>query len=92
MLVSDKATNISRFTIIFFVSLSFIICCVLVLYEIGVPMPTPLNYITHRRVVLYSSNVWITTPERNFGSNQVVFGGIMLPVSAMSISCFIDTG
>ncbi len=32
------------------------------------------------------SNEWITTPERSFGSNHVVLGGIMLPVSAMSIS------
>ena len=39
----------------------------------------------------YASS-WITSPERNFGSNQVVLGGIMLPLSAMSISCFIDTG
>lgn len=37
-------------------------------------------------------NLWIINPERSFGSNQVVFGGMMLPVSAMSISCFIDTG
>lgn len=38
------------------------------------------------------SNLWITSPERSFGSNQVVFGGMMLPVSAISINCFIDTG
>lgn len=40
----------------------------------------------------YSANEWITTPERSLGSNHVVFGGMMLPVSAMSISCFIETG
>jgi ABC-type phosphate transport system permease subunit len=38
------------------------------------------------------SNLCIANPERNFGSNQVVFGGIMLPVSAIFISCFIETG
>ncbi len=32
------------------------------------------------------------SPLRSLGSNQVVLGGIMLPVSAMSISCFIETG
>lgn len=40
---------------------------------------------------LYISS-WITRPERSLGSNHVVLGGMMLPVSAMSISCFIDTG
>lgn len=38
------------------------------------------------------SNEWITTPERSLGSNHVVLGGMILPESAMSISCFIDTG
>ena len=38
------------------------------------------------------SNEWITTPERSFGSNHVVFGGIILPVSAMLISWRIETG
>src|ERR1041385_2744059 len=32
-----------------------------------------------------------TNPLLSFGSNQVVLGGIMLPVSAISISCFIVT-
>lgn len=40
----------------------------------------------------YSSKEWITTPERSFGSNHVVFGGMMLPVSAMLMSCCIETG
>ena len=31
-------------------------------------------------------------PERSFGSNQVALGGIILPLSAISIICFIDTG
>ena len=39
-----------------------------------------------------SSKEWITTPERSLGSNHVVLGGMMLLVSAMSISCFIETG
>ena len=38
------------------------------------------------------SSLWITRPERSLGSNHVVLGGMMLPVSAMSMSCFIDTG
>lgn len=40
----------------------------------------------------FSSNEWITTPDRSLGSNHVVFGGMMLPVSAMLISCCIETG
>ena len=48
------------------------------------------------RKVIYSAahhaNEWITTPERSFGSNHVVFGGMMLPVSAMLMSCCIETG
>ena len=40
----------------------------------------------------FSSNECITTPERSLGSNHVVFGGMMLPVSAMLISCCIETG
>ena len=39
----------------------------------------------------YSSE-WMTTPERNFGSNQVALGGMMLPVSAMRITCSMETG
>ena len=31
-------------------------------------------------------------PERSFGSNHVALGGMMLPESAIEISCFIDTG
>ena len=38
------------------------------------------------------TSLWMTSPERSLGSNQVVLGGMMLPVSAMSMSCFIDTG
>lgn len=40
----------------------------------------------------YSSKEWITTPERSFGSNHVVLGGMILPVSAMLMSCCIETG
>lgn len=39
-----------------------------------------------------SSSLWITRPERSFGSNHVVFGGIIAPVSAMFISCSMLTG
>lgn len=42
--------------------------------------------------IRHYSSLWMTSPERSFGSNQVVLGGMMLPVSAMSISCFIVTG
>ena len=38
------------------------------------------------------SKLWITKPERSLGSNQVVLGGMILPVSAISINCFIVTG
>lgn len=38
------------------------------------------------------SSLCMTSPERSFGSNKVVFGGMILPESAISISCFIDTG
>ena len=41
--------------------------------------------------VRYAS-VWMARPERSFGSNQVVFGGMMLPLSAMFISCSMETG
>ena len=33
----------------------------------------------------------MASPLRSLGSNQVVFGGMMLPVSAMVISCFMVT-
>ena len=36
--------------------------------------------------------MWMTSPERSLGSNQVVFGGMIFPESAMLISCCIDTG
>ncbi len=39
-----------------------------------------------------SAKEWMTTPERSLGSNHVVFGGMMLPVSAMLMSCCIETG
>ena len=35
---------------------------------------------------------WMTMPVRSFGSNQVALGGMMLPVSAMRITCSIVTG
>ena len=34
----------------------------------------------------------ITSPERSFGSNHVAFGGMIFPLSAMSIICCIETG
>lgn len=37
-------------------------------------------------------SLWIASPLRSLGSNQVVFGGMIFPESAMSTSCFIDTG
>ena len=33
----------------------------------------------------FYDNLCITKPLRNFGSNHVVFGGIIFPVSAISI-------
>ena len=47
---------------------------------------------TVRTVSRYQPSRWMARPERSFGSNQVVFGGMMLPLSAMSISCFMETG
>lgn len=38
------------------------------------------------------SSRWIVSPLLSFGSNHVVLGGIILPESAMSTSCFIETG
>lgn len=60
----------------------------------GQAVPRGLNDLPapDRRGGGYSSNEWITTPERSFGSNHVVFGGMMLPVSAMLMSCCIETG
>ncbi len=43
-----------------------------------------LSYV--RGVKGFQISSWITRPERSFGSNQVVLGGMMLPVSAMSIN------
>ncbi len=34
----------------------------------------------------------MASPLRSLGSNHVVFGGMMLPESAMSTNCFIETG
>ena len=39
----------------------------------------------------YSSSC-TTRPERSLGSNHVVFGGMMLPESAILINCCIETG
>ena len=41
---------------------------------------------------LYYDSLWITKPLRNLGSNHVALGGMMLPLSAMSMICCIDTG
>jgi len=38
------------------------------------------------------SSVRTTTPERSFGSNQVLFGGMISPASAMAMSWATDTG
>ena len=43
-------------------------------------------------LIYHHDNLCTTSPERSFGSNHVAFGGIILPLSAMSIICFIDTG
>ena len=37
-------------------------------------------------------NLWMTRPLRSFGSNQVAFGGMILPLSAMSMICCMLTG
>jgi hypothetical protein len=45
----------------------------------------------HPATSIYSSKC-TTSPLLSLGSNHVVFGGMMFPESAMSISCFIETG
>ena len=49
-------------------------------------------YGLHYLLFLNQANLCIIKPERSFGSNQVALGGIILPVSAIVISCFIETG
>ncbi len=53
---------------------------------------SPLIRTADLRRADYSSNECITTPERSLGSNQVVFGGMILPVSAMWMSWDMETG
>ena len=57
----------------------------IILRKKGVRLFAVRHLVCGRFTTCYS-NEWITTPERSFGSNHVVLGGIMLPVSAMSIS------
>ena len=57
-----------------------------------VPGRAPLGKDGEGKTERYSSKLWMTTPERSLGSNQVVLGGMMLPVSAMSMSCCMETG
>ncbi len=40
----------------------------------------------------HQSSVWTTRPERSFGSNQVDFGGMIPPASAISITVPTPTG
>ena len=42
-------------------------------------------------IFCYSSSC-TTNPDLSLGSNHVVLGGMMLPESAMSINCFMETG
>lgn len=44
-----------------------------------------------KKVRAYTS-LWMARPERSFGSNQVVLGGMMFPESEMFMSCSIETG
>src|SRR6266498_4031474 len=39
----------------------------------------------HESCVTYHSSMWQNIPSRSFGSNQVLFGGIMPPASAIAI-------
>ena len=39
-----------------------------------------------RTVATRRQNVWMKSPERSLGSNQVLFGGMIWPASAISIS------
>jgi len=62
------------------------------------PAATPATRVLRRRPRYYTrtrrsyAREWMARPLRSFGSNQVVFGGMMLPVSAMRMSWSMDTG
>lgn len=47
--------------------------------------------VEYKEASAYSMS-WMTMPVRSLGSNQVALGGMMLPVSAMRITCSIVTG
>ena len=55
------------------------------------PLMATLIFFINKISKNYSSEC-STNPLLSFGSNHVVFGGIILPVSAISISCFMVTG
>ena len=42
--------------------------------------------------VVIANLVCTTSPLRSLGSNHVALGGIILPLSAMSIICCMETG
>jgi len=46
----------------------------------------------HLLISIYQESRWITKPLLSLGSNHVDFGGIILPESAIAISCSMDTG
>ena len=55
------------------------------------PAP-PSRLFANFAVQLPPQNVWMNNPDRSFGSNQVLFGGMICPASAMSINCANVTG
>ena len=57
----------------------------------GDPGATPTPQVLHPHRRSYARE-WMARPLRSFGSNQVVFGGMMLPVSAMRMSWSMETG
>lgn len=44
-----------------------------------------------RKTVAFQ-NLWTISPLRSFGSNHVALGGMMFPLSAMSMICCMETG
>src|SRR6266849_3687376 len=53
----------------------------------GVEVDQPHGHLSKNRCAYYDSNKCRTSPLRSFGSNQVDFGGMICPASAIAITC-----
>ncbi len=56
------------------------------------PMTTVSPTLSFPSLCVRQVSLWMTRPERSLGSNHVALGGMILPLSAMSMICFIVTG